>query len=38
MTDLSDLFPQSFKDDFAERNIQQGSVIRVLSEILHHLK
>ena len=29
MTDLSDLFPQSFKDDFAERNIQVGSVIRV---------
>jgi hypothetical protein len=29
MTDLSDLFPQSFRDDFAERNIQVGSVIRV---------
>jgi hypothetical protein len=29
MTDLSDLFPQSFRDDFAERNIQIGSVIRV---------
>ena len=29
MTDFSDLFPQSFKDDFAERNIQIGSVIRV---------
>lgn len=29
MTDLSDLFPQSFRDDFADRNIQVGSVIRV---------
>jgi hypothetical protein len=29
MTDFSDLFPQSFRDDFAERNIQVGSVIRV---------
>lgn len=29
MTELSDLFPQSFRDDFANRNIQVGSVIRV---------
>lgn len=29
MTDLSDLFPQSFRDDFAERNVQIGSIIRV---------
>lgn len=29
MADLSDLFPQSFRDDFADRNIQVGSVIRV---------
>ena len=29
MTDLSDLFPQSYRDDFANRNIQKGSVIRV---------
>jgi hypothetical protein len=29
MTDLSDLFPQSFRDDFAERNVQVGSIIRV---------
>lgn len=29
MTDFSDLFPQSFRDDFAERNVQIGSVIRV---------
>jgi len=29
MTDLSDFFPQSYRDDFAERNIQKGSIIRV---------
>lgn len=28
MTELGDLFPQSFRKDFAERNIQIGSVIR----------
>ncbi len=29
MTDLSDFFPQYYRDDFAERNIQKGSIIRV---------
>lgn len=29
MTDLSDFFPQSYRDDFAERNVQKGAIIRV---------